>query len=249
MMQMAGYSSSKHLPFTDVLAVLGLTTDAAPSEDAPSLSSDDLKYLFRVMAARIRQASVSDALAPTVTELQKHHPNLSKMFQPFKEKDIIPKATIMSILTGVLLSEFHESVLPLVNFISYNCRDHVRLCDLDAAFAPPIESSDNQEEVDYAAAAEEDAAKALAEFNKMAEAIEEAENLAKAAVDEEEIAKVIDFLDPSNDGEVDFKELESAFRIARRDQTREVIDLDSQAKELENLKKQLEEASKVEEGE
>ena len=243
--KMASYSSSKHVPFSEVLTLLGLTTDAPP-EDAQPLTSEDVKYVFAVLAARIRQAPYPDALVPTVEELQKHHPNLSKMFPSHKEKEAVPRATIVAALTKVLPSDMHGSVLPLVDFLSYNCRNSVRLCDLDVAFAPPSNSSDNQDEAE--AEDDEDAA-ALEDFNRMAAAIQEAEDLAKASVDEEEIVKVISFLDPSEDGEVDMKELESAFRIARRDQSNETIDLDAQAKEMEILKKQLEDASKVEEGE
>ena len=92
-------------------------------------------------------------------------------------------------------------------FISYNCRNNVRLCDLHNAFAPPDNSSDNQDEADADGVVDEEEAAALEEFNKMTVAIEEAEALAKGSVDEEEIVKVISFLDPSDDGEVDMKEL------------------------------------------
>ncbi|GMI46306.1 hypothetical protein TrCOL_g2778 [Triparma columacea] len=243
MTKMASYSSSKHVPFSEVLTLLGLTTDAPP-EDAQVLSNEDLKYVFAVLSARTRQAPFPAALAVTVEELQKHRPNLSKMFPSHKEKETLPKATITAALTKVLPSDMHESIQPLVNFLFYNCRNNVRLCDLDVAFAPPTNSSDNQDEAE---AENEEEAAALEEFNRMAAAIKDAEDLAKASVDEEEIAKVISFLDPSEDGEVDMKELESAFRIARRDQSNEAIDLDAQAKEMETLKKQLEEANKVEE--
>ena len=245
MTKMASYSSSKHVPFSEVLTLLGLTTDAPP-EDAQVLSNEDLKYVFAVLSARTRQAPFPAALAVTVEELQKHRPNLSKMFPSHKEKETLPKATITAALTKVLPSDMHESIQPLVNFLFYNCRNNVRLCDLDVAFAPPTNSSDNQDEAE---AENEEEAAALEEFNRMAAAIKDAEDLAKASVDEEEIAKVISFLDPSEDGEVDMKELESAFRISRRDQSNEAIDLDAQAKEMETLKKQLEEANKVEEGE
>ena len=51
--------------------------------------------------------------------------------------------------------------------------------------------------------------------------------------------QVISFLDPNNDGEVDLKELGSAFRIARRDAAGDVEDIEAQAAAVEKLKARL----------
>jgi Ca2+-binding EF-hand superfamily protein len=84
----------------------------------------------------------------------------------------------------------------------------------------------------------------MQEFAEMARKIEEAEALADSAVDAGEIATVISFLDPGDDGEVDLKELEGAFRISRRDQAQEKVDLGKQQAMVDKLKAHLVELSK-----
>ena len=265
MAKMARFSSSKHVPFLQVLSILGMAGSSSQDsqeeeEDTTTLSCADLKYLFEVLSARTREAPFPEKLKPTVQEIHASVKSLGEVFRGFRDKSVIPKATLIAKLTGALDESFRKSVNALVDFICYNCRDRVRFCDLEAALSlDPSDGVGNQQagndNDDDAAATttkklspEEDdpeAAAALKELENITAAIEEAERLAFSSVNEEEISKVINFLDPSNDGEVDLRELESAFRIARRDKTKGKIDLDAQEAEMESLKAQLADLSVV----
>lgn len=166
------------------------------------------------------------------------------------EKDLITKAECTTKIKGLLSEEDHPHVPETVDYISYNFKDHIRVIDLiNVVNEPPNPDVENDEEDNDISEDKEDEEdiKRREEFEEMTKAIEEAEELAKASVDPSELTKVINFLDPSDDGEIDMKELENAFRVARKDSKRKTINLGRQKEQMEKLKADLAKASVVEE--
>lgn len=124
-------SAAQHVPLHDIFDILRID----PSEPIPE---ESLNYLFSVLQSRIRHAKPSPEVAAIFSSLSDASSS-PPLFHGKKEKDVLTKSQLAKELTRVL--ETSEGVLPAVDFLCYNCRDRVRLCDLQAALKPEEEVS------------------------------------------------------------------------------------------------------------
>jgi Ca2+-binding EF-hand superfamily protein len=239
--RLASFASAKHVPLNSVLAHLHL-----PPPPSATLDERHTRHLVAVLAARIRCAPPSAVVAATFGELA--GTPTSAIFPKKGEKDVLPRSALASAFATFLPVSADFSIPQAVDFLMYNNRNRVRVCDVEHALHPPQEGEDGEGEdgQDTITVVEDEAEneRKMQEFAEMARKIEEAEALADSAVDAGEIATVISFLDPGDDGEVDLKELEGAFRISRRDQAQEKVDLGKQQAVVDKLKAHLVELSK-----
>ncbi|GMH61288.1 hypothetical protein TrLO_g8713 [Triparma laevis f. longispina] len=246
--KMAGFSSSKHVPLKDTMNVLRIPIDSI-------ISFEDLTVLFMTLQSRAKGVKpgekVEEVLGKVKEAIYGNDDTLFKWNGKKKgEKDLITKAECTTKIMGLLSEEDHQHVPETVDYISYNFKDHIRVIDLiNVVNEPPNPDVENDEEDNDISEDKEDEEdiKRREEFEEMTKAIEEAEELAKASVDPSELTKVINFLDPSDDGEIDMKELENAFRVARKDSKRKTVNLGRQKEQMEKLKADLAKASVVEE--
>ncbi|GMH98265.1 hypothetical protein TrVE_jg6128 [Triparma verrucosa] len=246
--KMSAFSTSKHVPLKDVMAVLRIPTDSI-------ISFEELTSLFQALQSRAKSLKPNERVEAILSKVkEKAGSDLSFQWngKTRGEKDAITKHECLNKIKSILKDDEDDdgAMVETADYISYNFRDRIRVVDfVNVVNDPPNPDAEDDADNDVgdADAEDEEDIKRREEFEAMAKAIEEAEELAKASVDPEELSKVINFLDPSNDGEIDMKELESAFRVARKDSKRKTINLGKQKEAMDKLKEDLAKVSVVEE--